>query len=204
MVLDASGGPTEAVAEARERAEAGEAGAFEALDRELRKHVLRCLQDGGDADAVEDALEQATWWARARGAAAWRARWEQLLELLEDGRALPSRAADLHALAPTGRAAEVLQALARLGGPVRRDSLREAVGVSQAHLSNLLGKLEKAGHVSRRKGGGREVWVMLAPRGREVLSLLPVRRVEVAAKQQAEPVPLWNTEALYMPVAAEG
>lgn len=204
MVLDASGAPAEAVAEARSRGESGEPGAFEALDRELRKHVLRCLQDGEGGEAIEDALEQAAWWARARGETSWRARWEQLLELLEDGRELPSRAADLHALAPTGRAAEVLQALARLGGPVRRDSLREAVGVSQAHLSNLLGKLEKAGHVTRRKGAGREVWVLLAPRGREVLSLLPERQVTVAAKQQAEPVPLWNTEALYMPVAAEG
>ncbi len=204
MVLDASGAPAELVDEARSRAEAGEAGAFQALDRELRKHVLRCLQDGRPAEPVEEALERALWWADGQRAAPWRARWEQLIELLEDGQQLPSRAADLQAVAPSGRAAEVLQALARLGGPVRRESLREAVGVSQAHLSNLLGKLERAGLVTRRKGVGREVWVLLAPRGREVLELLPERKVPTSRPEAAEPMLLWNTEALYLPVAAEG
>jgi len=198
VYLDSS--PTEAVVAARRDAEAGAGGVYEALDRALRWHLLRYLQERlGELSELRRALIQAADWAGRERQPLWDERWAYLLELLRDAGRQPATAVDLQMLeAPVGRAAEVLAFLAESERPLRPSEVAERLKTSLQHVRNLIAKLESADLVVRRKGEGRSTWIFTTPRGQRLSRLLP-QTPKRAAPSDAELAPealLWREEKL--------
>lgn len=181
--------PIDAVEAARKDATAGDDGAWEALDRSLRWHLLTYVQDRtGELGALRRALLEATDWARKEEASPWGERWQHLLELLRDAESLPSAAGDLALLmAPKGRAAELLAYLAEAEDPVRPSDAAEALGITPQHLSNLSRKLDDAGLIVKHRTDGRATWLYVAPRGLRIARSLPAlfERPAAAARSRS-------------------
>ncbi len=167
--------PAEAVEEARRAAAAGRSDAWDALDRALRWHVLRAISDGEhDTEALSDAFLAAVDWARSEQKTPWVYTWPALFDLLHDAERSPSLVKGIRAL--EGRSAEILAYLAARNGPVPRMELRDALGVSQSQMTNLLRRLEEARLLVRRDGDGRTKWIVATPRGLELGGYLPTAR----------------------------
>jgi len=194
--------PTEAVETARREAAAGHSDAWDTLDRVLRWHVLHTLTDGRyDTAAISDAFLAAVDWARSEQKKPWVYSWPALFDLLRDAERAPSLAKGLRSL--EGRSAEVLAFLATRDAPVPRMELRNALGVSEAQMTNLLRRLEEARLLVRRDGDGRTKWIVATPRGLELgkhllpallpPSLVRLSEVEVDdAQPRAPELPLWS------------
>lgn len=203
--------PLAVLEEARDHVAEGRAEAWDLLDRELRWHLVRFLQDrAGEADALRRALVEASDWARREEREPWDRLWPYLLELLRDAERSPAVAAELRALAaadaPRGRAATVLRLLAASPVPMRPVGISDATDLGPAHVSNILGKLEGADLIVRRSLGGRAVAVFATPRGHRIAALLPLeprpasREKHVSAAGDVRPLSVWSPEALEQPV----
>lgn len=175
MPIYADLSPTEAVAAARRDVAAQEEGAWEALDRCMRWHLLTYLQDrSGRAPELRDALVKAADWADQEERSPWRYRWPYLLEILRDGERLPSTADAVRAVGgPEGRAAEMLACLVDHEDPMRPGELAERLGLSPQQVTNLGRKLEGAELIVRHKAKGRATWLFATPRGLELSRHLP-------------------------------
>lgn len=185
----------------RARAVGDDEATWKALDRTLRLRLLELLQDRqGDAAELARALVEAADWAARAEAVGWRERWRGLLELLRDGERMPSIAREAEALLaePGGWPATFLRRLAEWGSPARPGALAQVTGLTQSHVSNVLGRLERAGLVVRRRGPGRAVLVLLSARGRRLAALLQTAPVE-AVEGPALPA-FWDARALDQPV----
>ncbi|MFH1466199.1 MAG: MarR family transcriptional regulator [Pseudomonadota bacterium] len=176
--------PREAVA----RAFSAGPGAEAHLDRYLVQRTLAALLDrAGDEGALGLALVDALD-LLPEGDPAWRARWRLLLELVREARDAPSAARDLHAVAPTGRAAALLRALAQAPRPLQPSELARGLGRSLPAVSNVLKELDQADLVQRQRLG-RHVLVQLTARGRRLAALLG----EPVAAEPVAPTAAWET-----------
>lgn len=197
--------PSEAVSRARELAAQGREDAWEALDRHLRWHVIRWIQDrSGDLEALRGAMLDAHHWAARQEREPWRQRWSYLLEILRDAEQQPGLAADLEAAgAVEGRAAEILSLLALRGRPLRPNDLVDEMGLSIQQVSNLGKRLADADLITRRQLSGRATWFVLTPRGSRLVELLGRTKVPISEPEELAPeVNPWNGTALAEPVAA--
>ncbi len=194
----------EAVSRARELSAQGREDAWDALDRHLRWHVIRWIQDrSGDIEALRDALLDSHNWAARQEREPWRHRWSYLLEILRDAEQQPGLAAGLEAIgAVEGRAAEILSLLSHRGKPLRPNDLVEEMGLSIQQVSNLGKKLADAGLITRRQLGGRATWFVLTPRGSRLVDLLGTSMAPVSeARELAAEMSFWNGPALAEQVA---
>lgn len=199
--------PIEAVAWARELAAQGRNDAWEALDRHLRWHVIRWIQDRpGEVEELRRALLDAHHWAARVEREPWTQLWSYLLEILTDAEQQPALAADLEAVGSAeGRAAELLAVLARQGKPLRPSDLSEEMRITIQQVSNLGRKLEEASLIVRRAGTGKASWFVLTPRGARLAEIL--RTATPSPAEQAESgdlapeLTLWNGRALEQPVS---
>jgi len=172
-------------------------GGVETLDRYLVQRALRVLLDRAGDDralglALVDALDRLP-----EGEIAWRARWRLLLEIVREARDAPSAARDLHAVAPTGRAAAMLRVLAGAPRPLQPSELAARLHQQLPAVSNVLKELDQADLVQRQRLG-KHVLVQLTARGRRLAELLG----EPAAPRQKEAADLAPLEAFW-PAAAE-
>lgn len=153
----------------------GEPDAVQRLDRLLRHAVVSWIRDpSADRDALEDALADALERAPASHDAPWRPRWAVLMDLVRDAARAPSLAEELRALKLPEEGSAASQILHQLHtGPKRNKDLAEVLGKSASHVSNETKRLQEAGLVDRMPGGGRSRHVVLTPRGRDLLALLP-------------------------------
>src|SRR3954453_11909256 len=166
--------PTESVERAQEASSQGHAEAWAALDRHLRWHLVNHLQNrSGDEEELGEALLRASHWAEREEREAWRIQWTYLLELLRDASRQPALAAELRAVGPEGRAAEVLKILASHSQPLRPSDLAKRTGLSIQQISNLGRKLESSGLIVRRPGEGKATWLFPTDRGSKLAGLLP-------------------------------
>jgi len=190
--------PSEAVARARELTGQGREDAWEALDRHLRWHVIRWIQDrSGDTEELRGAVLDSHHWAAREGQEPWRQRWSYLLEILRDAEQQPGLAADLEAAGSVeGRAAEILSILALRGKPLRPNDLVEEMGLSMQQISNLGKRLADAGLITRRQLSGRATWFLLAPRGVRLVKLLertaPATAEEPESADLAPEIHFWK------------
>lgn len=190
-----------AVSAAMQAAKAGDLDALGRLDLSLRRRVLwYILRGDGDLAALQAALAAAIDRALELPHLPWGARWESLLDVLEDGRQMPSLergTARLQALMPDGIGSHVLLRLR--AGPLRPSEIAELVkpGVDEdsarSQVSRALGQLEDAGLIERRRLG-RATWVSLLPLGEEALKLQPAPVVR--PREAANDLSFWNTAAL--------
>jgi DNA-binding MarR family transcriptional regulator len=197
--------PPEALSRARELSAQGRDDAWEALDRHLRWHVIRWIQDrSGDLEALRGAILDAHHWVARQERDPWRQRWSYLLEILRDAEQQPGLAADLEAVGSVeGRAAEILSLLALRGKPLRPNDLVDELGLSIQQVSNLGKKLADAALITRRQLSGRATWFVLTPRGMRLVELLGQTKAPVSESEELAPeVSPWNGLALAEPVAA--
>ncbi len=174
--------PIEAVEAARRDDAAGRSDAWDVLDRVLRWHVLRVLSDGKhDTETLTNAFLAAVDWARDEQKTPWVYTWPALFDLLRDGEQAPSLAKGLRSL--EGRSAEIMSYLATRDAPVPRMKLRDALGVSQSQMTNLLRRLEAARLLVRRDGDGRTKWIVATPRGIELGKHLPTSQPRRSAAE---------------------
>jgi DNA-binding MarR family transcriptional regulator len=199
--------PSEAVAQARELAAQGRDDAWEALDRHLRWHVIRWIQDRPEAvEELRRALLNAYHWAARAERAPWGKHWSYLLEILRDAEQQPALAADLEAVGSAeGRAAELLAVLARQAKPLRPSDLSEEMRITIQQVSNLGRKLEEASLIIRRAGSGKATWFVLTPRGVRLAEILktatPSPAEQADSGDLAPELTLWNGRALEQPVS---
>jgi len=168
--------PLMALAAVRAVPEKERAEAWQALDRTFRWQVLRRLRDGeGPEEGLRQALLELSADPEAVPAVPWGSSWELLLQLLRDAAEVPSRAADLDALgAAEGRAGQLLALLAaRHPDPQRPTEMAAALGLAPNHISNLIGPLQEAGLLIRRRGDGKASWLFPTARGLRVATRLP-------------------------------
>lgn len=195
-----------ALREALALVEADESGAMQRLDQTLRHAVVTWIREpNADRDALEDALADALEHAPASSEAPWRTRWATLMDLLRDAARMPSLADELRAVKLPEEGSAAWRILDQLRtGPARNKDLAQALGTSPSHVSNETRRLEEAGLVDRVPGGGRNRHVVLTPRGRDLLALLPPaprpesgrRRGDASVRTDwdrwEEPVPLFS------------
>jgi hypothetical protein len=187
--------PAESVQRAQEASAQGYTRAWEALDRHFRWHLLDHLQNrSGSETELGDALLEACRWAEREEREPWYIRWVYLLELLRDADRQPALAADLRAVGPEGRAAEMLKILAEHPRALRPSDLVELMGLSIQQISNLGRKLESAELIDRHSVGGKATWFIPTGRGFKLAELLPVAE-PVRVKEQENEAPdlgLWQ------------
>jgi DNA-binding MarR family transcriptional regulator len=199
--------PSEAVIRARELVAQGRDDTWEALDRHLRWHVIRWIQDRPEAAGeLRRALLDAHHWATRAEREPWGQYWAYLLEILRDAEQQPALAADLEAVGSAeGRAAELLAVLARQGKPLRPIDLSEEMRITIQQVSNLGRKLEEASLIVRRSGSGKATWFVLTSRGArlaEILRAAPPSPDEQGDSGDLAPeLTLWNGRALEQPVS---
>jgi len=190
-----------ALTRAREAASSGQTEAWEALDRHLRWHVLRFVQDRtGEIDEIKGALLDACHWAQDEEREPYRYTWPYLLTILRDAGRTPALAAELRAVEDIeGRPAQMLAILAEANRPMRPGELKDEMEISAQNVSNLAGRLEAADLIVRRSAEGRRAtWIFLTSRGRKLAALLPPRSQkpdEINGPRVPEVVP-WNFDAI--------
>lgn len=171
--------------------------AWSLLDARFRTTLLRLLRDGaGDVDGLASAL------LRAADAAppAWEAAWGWALELIREARECRGLSEQVRFIGANERAAEVLSAVGATGVRPRAE-VRDALGLSEQHLTGLLRRVEDAGLLERTRAG-KEKWLQLTPRGRAMLRLItaatPADTADRAARASAprrtwlENTPRWD------------
>jgi DNA-binding MarR family transcriptional regulator len=185
-----------ALREALALLDAGTSGAAQRLDRTLRHAVVTWIREPiADRDALEDALADALERAPASSEAPWHTRWATLMDLVRDAARMPSLAEELRAMKLPEEGSAAWRILYQLrAGPARNKDLAQALDMKASHVSNETKRLEQAGLVDRVPGGGRNRHVVLTPRGRDLLALLPpAPRPEPTQRQDNDPgAAFWN------------
>lgn len=194
----------EVVSRACEAVQQGQSHAFEALDRHLRWHLVRYLQDRtGDPAELSQALLEACHWVQRERQEPWVVCWPYLMELLEDAESQPAVASDLQALrVAQGRAAEMLALLVGQTQPLRPNDVSDRLNISIQQVSNLGKKLEDAGLIVRRQASGRSTWLFPTRRGIQLAKLLPatepVQHIAQTDQERSkgEALTFWSPSAL--------